>query len=78
MLVGHLLCGMLFAALLCAGCLVLGLSLWGISASLFVGANIGLGASALTTLVPWRERAARANRGAQQASRAATSFPPAE
>ena len=78
MMLGHLLCGMLFAALLCAGCMLLGLSLWGISASLIVGANVGLGASVLTTLAPWHERAATAASDAQQASMVAPSFPPAE
>ena len=48
MLVGHLLCGVIFGALLCTGCVVLGLSIWGIAASLFVGANVGLGASVTT------------------------------
>lgn len=49
MLLGHLLCGVLFGALVCVGCVLLGLSLWGVIASLVVGANVGLGASATTS-----------------------------
>ena len=48
MLLGHLLCGVLFGALICVGCVLLGLSLWGAIASLVVGANVGLGASVTT------------------------------
>ena len=46
MLVGHLRCGILFGALVCAGCALLGLSLGSVMASLIIGANVGLGASA--------------------------------
>ena len=49
MLLSHLLCGVLFGVLICFGCVLLGLSLWGVVPSLVVGANIGLGASATTS-----------------------------
>lgn len=49
MLLGHLLCGVLFGVLICVGCVLLGLSLWGVVASLVVGANVGLGASVTTS-----------------------------
>ena len=46
MLMGHLLCGVLFGALVCGACGLLGLSLWSVILSFIVGANLGLGASA--------------------------------
>ena len=48
MLVGHLLCGLMFAAFVCAGCMLLGFSIWSNLASLVISANVGLGASAAT------------------------------
>jgi hypothetical protein len=48
-MLGHLLCGALFGVLICVGCVLLGVSLWGVVGSLVVGANVGLGASATTS-----------------------------
>ena len=48
-MLGHLLCGVLFGVLVCVGCVLLGLSLWGVVASFVVGANVGLGASATSS-----------------------------
>lgn len=45
MILGHLLCGLVFAALVGVGCLLLGLTAWGVIAALIVSANVGLGAS---------------------------------
>ena len=52
MLMGHLLCGIVFAVLISGGCVVLGLPWLSAAASLVVGANVGLGAS-VTTRSPW-------------------------
>ena len=48
MLMGHLRCGVVFAVLVCAGCVLLGLPWLSAFASLIVGANVGFGASVTT------------------------------
>jgi hypothetical protein len=78
MVMGHLLCGVIFGAMVCVGCALLGLSLAGITASFFIGANLGLGLSTLATLVPWPKHAAKATSGEPHASGMAGGVSPAE
>jgi hypothetical protein len=47
MLVGHLLCGIIFGALVTVASLVVGFSLLGVLLTLIIGTNVGLGASVL-------------------------------
>ena len=45
MMLGHLLCGLVFAVLIGVSCMLLELTIWNVIAALIVSANVGLGAS---------------------------------